>query len=88
MARTVKTLNVTAVINGEHGSRPQASEKAEDFIRDSIVAKPEISQNELLSLVGVKFPTYGYSSFKIAYSRYTAVMREVKSKYDIKIKTK
>ncbi len=88
MAKIVKTLNVSAVLKGEHGAKPQTSEKAEDFIRDTIVAKPAISQNDLLSLVGAKFPAYGYSSFKIAYSRYTAVMREVVRIYSLTPKNK
>jgi len=86
MAKIVKTLSCTQVQNGEAGAKPQSAEKAEDFIRDSLVRTPNKSQVDLLKEVSLKFPNYGYSSFKIAYSRYTAVMREVLRVYDIKLK--
>jgi hypothetical protein len=87
MAKVVKTLSVSAVQNGEHGAKPVTQEKAEDFIRDDIVRHPEKSDNDRLKEVSLKFPNYGYSSFKIATSRYNAVMREVKRIYNITLKS-
>ena len=84
MAAIIKTKSVSAVLAGDAGARPVKEGKAEDYMRERIVEEPSISQNTLLAEVSKLFPSYGYSSFKIAFSRYTATMRSVTRKYELK----
>jgi hypothetical protein len=83
MAAIVKTKSVSAVLAGDAGARPVSQEKAEDFIREMCLLHPEKTHDEMLKEVSKRFPKYGYSSFKIAVSRYSACMRSVKKHYTL-----